>query len=149
MKYLTKEWYLRCQTWPMPQELWAEIEDTIKAYREMQEAEPLPEGLLDSFRFHDFAVMSSSHPEPGANLLLRLGEPGYASRLLTFRSAFVKGTLPPKDSTLIYWELYRHKSGRGLEVHLLFHHWKKGAKKVTAEQLYDPVIRCEALLISE
>lgn len=149
MKYLTKDWYLRCQTWPMPQELLDEINDTLKTYRAVQEAEPLPEGLLESFRFHDFEVLSGSQSEPGADLLLRLGEPGYESRLLTFRNAFVKGTLPPPDSTLIYWELYRHKSGCGLEVHLLFHHWKKGAKKVTAEQLFDPVIRCEELLIEE
>ena len=147
MKYLPKDWYLRCQTWPMPKELLDEINDTLKAYREMQEAEPLPEGLLETFQFHDFEVLSFSHAEPGADLLLRLGEPGYESRLLTFRNAFVKGALPPVGSTLIYWELYRHRSGHRLEVHLLFHHWKKGAKKVTAEQLFDPVIRCDELLI--
>lgn len=49
MRYLTKEWYIACQTDPMTPEAQRRLEQIDRAYRAAQTREALPEGLLQRF----------------------------------------------------------------------------------------------------
>ena len=53
MRYLTKDWYMLCQTHPMPDELKKKLDGIAASYREAQAREKLPEKLRQDFMFHD------------------------------------------------------------------------------------------------
>ena len=56
MRYLTKEWYLACQTRPMTAEIQAQLDETSHAFRAARACEDLPPDLLRDFSFHDGVV---------------------------------------------------------------------------------------------
>ena len=56
MRYLTKDWYIACQTDPMTPEVQKRLDEIDRAYCAAQTREALPDGLLRRFFFHDGAV---------------------------------------------------------------------------------------------
>ena len=46
MRYLTKEWYIACQTDPMTPEVQKRLDEIDRAYCAAQTREALPDGLL-------------------------------------------------------------------------------------------------------
>ena len=60
MRYLTKDWYIACQTDPMTPEVQKRLDEIDRAYCAAQTREALPDGLLRRFFFHDGAVRESS-----------------------------------------------------------------------------------------
>ena len=49
MRYLTKEWFLACQTWPMTAEVQRRLDETSRAFRAAQAREALPPELARDF----------------------------------------------------------------------------------------------------
>ena len=46
MRYLTKEWYLAGQTWPVAADVQARLDETGRAFREARAREDLPPELM-------------------------------------------------------------------------------------------------------
>ena len=70
-----------------------------------------------AFFFHDGAVREIV---TGTDLTLRIDSPYSEYHTVTFRNANVKQEPPRVGAVWLYRELYRHKSGRGYEAHILF-----------------------------
>ena len=66
MRYLTKDWYIACQTDPMTPEVQKRLDEIDRAYCAAQTREALPDGLLRRFFFHDGAARSAPvrHTQP-------------------------------------------------------------------------------------
>ena len=79
--------------------------------------ETLPDGLLQQFFFHDGVVREII---TGTDLTLRIDSPYSEYHTVTFRGARLKQEPPRVGAVWLYRELYRHKSGMGYEVHILF-----------------------------
>ena len=56
MRYLTKDWYIACQTDPMTPEVQERLDEIDRAYCAAQTREALPDGLLQRLFFHDGTV---------------------------------------------------------------------------------------------
>ena len=56
----------------------------------------------------------------GEDLTLRIDSPYSEHHTVTFRGARIKQEPPQTGAVWLYRELYRHKSGRGYEAHILF-----------------------------
>ena len=117
MRYLTKEWYIACQADPMTPEVQKQLDEIDRAYCAAQTREALPDGLLRRFFFHDGAVREIV---TGTDLTLRIDSPYSEYHTVTFRGARLKQEPPRVGAVWLYRELYRHKSGMGYEVHILF-----------------------------
>ena len=117
MRYLTKKWYIACQTGPMTPEVQKRLDEIYWAYCAAQTRETLPEGLLRRFFFHDGVVREILS---GEDLTLRIDSPYSEYHTVTFRGARIKQEPPQTGAVWLYRELYRHKSGRGYEAHILF-----------------------------
>ena len=110
MRYLTKEWYIACQTAPMTPEVQKRLDEIDRAYCAAQTRETLPDGLLQQFFFHDGVVREII---TGTDLTLRIDSPYSEYHTVTFRNALLKQEQPPVGAVWLYRELYRHKSGSG------------------------------------
>lgn len=117
MRYLTKEWYIACQADPMTPEVQKQLDEIDRAYCAAQTRETLPDGLLQQFFFHDGVVREII---TGTDLTLRIDSPYSEYHTVTFRGARLKQEPPRVGAVWLYRELYRHKSGMGYEVHILF-----------------------------
>ena len=115
MRYLTKEWYIACQSDPMTPEVQKQLDEIERAYCAAQTRETLPDGLLQQFFFHDGVVREII---TGTDLTLRIDSPYSEYHTVTFRGARLKQEPPRVGAVWLYRELYRHKSGMGYEVHL-------------------------------
>ena len=117
MRYLTKEWYITCQTDPMTPEVRKRLDEIDRAYCAAQTREALPEGLLQRFFFHDGVVREII---TGQNLTLCIDSPYSEYHAVTFCGARLKHEPPRAGAVWLYRELYRHKSGKSYEAHILF-----------------------------
>ena len=144
MRYLTKDWYMLCQTHPMPDELKKKLDGIMASYREAQSRENLPEKLRQNFMFHDGEALEVT---AGTDFVIRLKSPFSDYRKIIFQDAVVKQETPPVGAWWLYEELYRHKSGVGYEAHVLFHKLSGPAHKGTlASDLFDTKIICRDIL---
>ena len=143
MRYLTKEWYIACQTDPMTPEVQKRLDEIDRAYCAAQTREALPDGLLRRFFFHDGAVREIV---TGTDLTLRIDSPFSEYHTVTFRNANVKQEPPRVGAVWLYRELYRHKSGRGYEAHILFEAPAGPVyRKICAAALIDTRIICDEI----
>ncbi len=146
MRYLTKEWFLACQTWPMTAEVQRRLDETSRAFRAAQAREALPPELARDFSFHD-GVVREIHT--GDDLVLAIDCPFSSCHTVTFRHARVKQPLPPSGAVWLYEELYRHKSGTGYEAHILLETPAGSARrKIQPSDLFDLKIICSEILFA-
>ena len=117
MRYLTKAWYLASQKYPLNDEEQKALREAQLARRAAEERDAVPDGMRESFCFHDAAVRGSYR---GADYVISLDGALSPVRSVVFRDALVKGETPPDGAVWLYEELYRHKSGSGYEAHILF-----------------------------
>ena len=87
MRYLTKEWYIACQTAPMTPGVQKRLDEIDRAYCAAQTREALPDGLLQRLFFHDGTVREII---TGTDLTLRIDSPFSEYHTVTFRNANVK-----------------------------------------------------------
>ena len=145
MRYLTKDWFMSTQTYPMPDELKKRSDEIMASYREAQDKELLPDTLRREFMFHDGEVLAIA---AGADFVVQIKSPFSDHHKITFREASVKQEIPPVGAMWLYQELYRHKSGDGYEAHILFYkHSKPEHKKVLTSDLFDTKIICKDILL--
>ena len=143
MRYLTKEWYLACQTRPMTQAVQKKLDDISKAYRTAIETNGLPDELNRSFSFHDGIIQEIIS---GTDHAFRIDCPFSEYHTVIFRSAMLKQEQPPVGAVWLYQELYRHKSGTGYEAHILFYAPAKTAqRRISASDLIDTKIICSGI----
>ena len=143
MRYLTKEWYIACQTDPMTLEAQRRLEQIDRAYRAPQTREALPEGLLQRFFFHDGVVREII---AGTDYTLRIDSPYSGFHTVTFCGARLKQEQPRAGAVWLYRELYRHKSGTGYEAHILFEAPSGPAHRgIRPSDLLDVKIICEEI----
>lgn len=143
MRYLTKEWHLACQTWPVTADIQKQLDETGRAFRAAQAQENLPLELVRNFSFHDGAVRDI---RVGEDLTLFLDCPFSSYHTVIFRHARVKQPLPPAGAVWLYEELYRHKSGTGYEAHILLEAPAASAsRKPQLAGLFDPKIICSEI----
>lgn len=135
MRYLTKEWYMLCQTFPMPPELQKKLDGISAAYRQAWENEKLPDRLCRDFMFHDGEVLAVI---AGTDFVIQIKSPFSDYHKITFLDAEVKQEPPPIGAWWLYEELYHRKSGAGYEAHILF------SRK--ADELFDTIIVCRDIL---
>ena len=57
MRYLTKDWYIACQTDPMTPEVQKRLDEIDRAYCAAQTREALPDGLLRRFFLFSFYII--------------------------------------------------------------------------------------------
>ena len=121
MRYLDKNWYLKSQKYPPDDETY----EAVKALNEAEIKSGVPEELRRDLCFHDGKIISEetvqSGAEPifsGSDYTLRIQCP-YRQETVTFRDAIVKTERPPIGAEWLYEEVYRHKSGKGYEIHIL------------------------------
>lgn len=146
MRYLTKDWYMRCQSYPKSHELEKELSGISESCRQAREKEDLPDRLRQGFMFHDGDVLAVS---AGKDLIIRIKSPFSDYHTITFIDAVVKQEPLPVGAWWLYEELYRHKSGVGYEVHILS--LKASGprhKKVLASDLFDTKIICSDILLA-
>ena len=144
MRYMTKEWYMLWQTYPMPDKLRTELGGVSALYREAQTRETLPEKLRQNFGFHDGEVLEVA---AGTDFVIRLKSPYSDYQKITFQDAIVKQEMPPVGAWWLYEELYCHKSGVGYEAHILFHKASGPRhKKILLSDLFDTKIICGDIL---
>ena len=98
MRYLTKDWYIACQTDPMTPEVQKRLDEIDRAYCAAQTREALPDGLLRRFFFHDGAVREIV---TGTDLTLRIDSTYSEYHTVTFRprrrGLAVPGALPAQE----------------------------------------------------
>ena len=147
MRYLTKEWFLACQAWPIAQDAQKKLDDLMRSYHEAQLREALPDGLREKFSFHDGVVRQFTC---GQDCTLRIDSPFSSYHTVIFRNAVCRQALPPVGAVWLYEELYRHKSGTGLEAHILFSAPQKPAhKKMLPSDLIEWKILCSEIVFAE
>ena len=143
MRYLTKEWYIACQTDPMTPVVQKRLDEIDRAYCAAQTREALPDGLLQRFFFHDGAVRKII---TGTDLTLCIDSPYSEFHTVTFRNATIKQEPPRVGAVWLYRELYRHKSGTGYEAHILFEAPAGPAhRKLRPSDLIDTKIICDEI----
>lgn len=82
----------------------------------------------------------------GTDLTLRIDSPFSEYHTVTFRSAKMKQEPPVVGAVWLYRELYRHKSGRGYEAHILFEAPAGPVyRKICAAALIDTRIICDEI----
>ena len=138
MRYFTKEWYIACQTDPMTPAVELRLDEIDRAYQAVQTREALPDRLLRRFFFHDGAVRQII---TGTDLTLRIDSPYSEYHTVTFRSAKIKQEPPCVGAVWLYRELYRHKSGRGYETHMLL-------QRARSEELIETRVVCGDIQIN-
>ncbi len=143
MRYLTKEWYLAGQTWPVAADVQARLDETGRAFREARAREDLPPELMRDLSFHD-GVIREIHV--GEDLTFSIDSPFSGYHTVIFRHARVKQTLPPTGAVWLYEELYRHKSGTGYEAHILLEApTRSGRRSLQPADLFDLKIICSEI----
>lgn len=144
MRYLTKAWYLASQKYPLNDGEQKRLEEISSACRAAEACEVLPGGLREKFCFHDAAVRGEYH---GADYVLSLDASLSPVRSVVFRDASIKGETPPDGAVWLYEELYRHKSGRGYEAHILFEAMQGEVhKRLREADLFDLKIICSDIV---
>lgn len=140
MRYLTKEWYLACQTANMTAEAQKKLDEAVRACRTAMEREAVPEELRRGFSFHDGVILEI---HSGTDYILRVDCPFSGFHTVVFRGARLRQEQPPVGAIWLYEELYRHKSGSGYEAHILFETPSGPThKKMRASDLTDLKIIC-------
>ena len=138
MRYLTKEWYILSQTYPLPEALERQLQEAETARQKAQAQ--LPEELLRSFMFHDGIIQRI---DAGKDYTISIVSPWSAFHKITFCDAIVKQEEPPVGAVWLYQELYPHKSGIGYEAHMLFHkHSPAEGKGISPSCLFDLKVIC-------
>ena len=124
MRYLTKNWYLECQK---PAFDMNRINAAAAALNKAEKNDHIPEPLKRGLCFHDGKVISEttavSKAAPafsGRDYILSIDCPMNPHSVVTFHDALVKSERSPEGSNWLYEEIYRHKSGNGYEIHILF-----------------------------
>ena len=146
MRYLTKEWFLACQSCPIAPGEQKKLDDTVHAFRAAQQREALPDELREKFNFHDGVVKKSVFD---SDCTLFIDSPFSSYHMLTFQNAICRQALPPVGAVWLYAELYRHKSGSGFEAHVLFSVPQKLAhKKMLPSDLLEWKIVCSDIVFS-
>lgn len=84
MRYLTKEWYLAGQTWPVAADVQARLDETGRAFREARARADLPPELMRDFSFHD-GVIQEIHV--GEDLTFSIDSPFSGYHTVIFRHA--------------------------------------------------------------
>lgn len=147
MRYLTKDWFIRTQTYPMPEGLKKELDGIAASCQEAQNKELLPDALRRNFLFHDGKVLAITS---GADCIVHIKSPFSGYHKITFLEASVKQEIPPVGAVWLYQELYRHKSGNGYEAHILFSKPSKPVhKKFLTSDLFDMKIICKNILLEQ
>ena len=140
MRYLTKDWFILSQSFPVTEDRRRELDRLTAAYRKAQADEALPAELRQSFSFHDGTVEAARHD---GDIVLRVSSPYSRYRSVRFCGALLKQELPPPGAVWLYEELYRHKSGRGYEAHILLYSGLDTPHRVILpEELTDLKIVC-------
>ncbi len=140
MRYLTRDWYLKCQTYPRTQALDKELKEIEGAYRVAQDREQLPTSLRKGFVFHDGVI---SKIVVGKDCTIEISSPYSPYHKVIFRDALIKQELPPVGATWLYEELYNHKSGTGYEAHILsFRMMGPSHKGILESDLFETKIIC-------
>lgn len=121
MRYLDKNWFIKSQEYPPD----GNVDDALKALRAAEDKDGIPEKLRHDLCFHDGKVISEeivqSGAEPvfsGKDYILRLNCPSEHDTVI-FRDTIVKAERSPAGAEWLYEEIYRHKSGKGYEIHIL------------------------------
>lgn len=147
MRYLTKDWFMRMQTYPMPEELKKKLNGIAAFYQEAQNKELLSDVLRRDFMFHDGEVLEIT---AGADFIVHIKSPFSSYHKITFREASIKQEIPPVGAVWLYQELYRHKSGNGYEAHILFYKRSKPEhKKILTSDLFNMKIICKDILLEQ
>ena len=143
MRYLTKEWYLACQAWPVTPEVQKQLDEISRACRAARAREDLPPALVQDFSFHD-GVVRQIHAAD--DLTFTIDCPFSSYHMIIFRHARLKQPLPPCGAVWLYEELYRHKSGTGYEAHILLGDPTGSARrKPLLTELFDLKIICSEI----
>ena len=143
MRYLTKDWYIACQTAPMTPEVQKRLDEIDRAYCAAQTREALPDGLLRRFFFHDGAVREIV---TGTDLTLRIDSPYSEYHTVTFRNANVKQEPPRVGAVGRYLVRDWVEGGRGDEAHTLFEAPAGPVyRKICAAALIDTRIICDEI----
>ena len=146
MRYFTKEWYIACQTDPMTPAVERRLDEIDRAYQAVQTREALPEALRRKLFFHDGVVRDI---QTGTDYTLCIDCPFSPYHTVTFRNALLKQEQPPVGAVWLYRELYRHKSGSGYEVHILFDaHAGPPHEKILPSDLIDLKIICSDIEVA-
>ncbi len=144
MRYLTKDWYLKCQIYPQTAALKEELEKTENSCRAELVKQNLPADLRGKFMFHDGNV---SQVKTGTDFTMEISSPYSEYHRIIFRNAVLKQDMPPVGATWLYEELYRHKSGVGYEAHILFFKMMKPRHKTILDSdLFETRIICEDIV---
>ena len=93
MRYLTKDWYLMSQQYPMPEEVQEKVHAAWKAFREAQAREDIPQELAGRLSLHDGDVTGVVM---GEDCVLAVDSPYSGSHRITFRNA-VSGPEQPAE----------------------------------------------------
>ncbi len=144
IRYLTKDWYLKCQIYPQTQGLKEELDNAVNAYRTEQEKIKIPPDLCRKLMFHDGNI---SKIEIGTDCTIEIESPYSEHNRIIFINAIIQQELPPVGATWLYEEIYFHKSGVGYEVQILsFKMMKPNHKKILKSDLFETKIICKDIL---
>lgn len=123
MRYLDKNWHLECQKPAFDMD---RINAAAAALNEAEANDHIPEPLKHGLCFHDGKVISETTAVSeaavfsGCDYILRIDCPLNPNSVVTFHDALVKSERSPEGSNWLYEEIYRHKSGNGYEIQILF-----------------------------
>lgn len=146
MRYLTKEWFLACQVYPISQDARKKLDDIMRSFHAAQLREALPDGMREKFSFHDGIVRKIICDR---DCTIQLDSPFSSHHTVIFQNAICKQALPPVGAVWLYEELYRHKSGTGFESHILFSAPQKPAhKKMLPSDLIEWKILCSEIVFA-
>ena len=133
MRYMTKQWFAGRQT--------GETKNPAQAPALAHAArvrEQLPEELDRDFHFHDGTVLAV---KLGNDLTLDIKSAYSPHSRIVFMDALIRGGEPKPGDTWLYEELYRHKSGRGYEAHMLL-------QRARSEELIETRVVCGDIQIN-
>ncbi len=144
MRYLTKDWYIKCQIYPQTKALKEELDQAVNEYRAEQNSGKMPTDLCRKMMFHDGTIWNV---KTGADCIMEVDSPYSEYRSIIFCDALIKQELPPSGATWLYEEIYPHKSGVGYEVHILSYKMlKPGHKTIKSSDLFDTKIICKDIM---
>ena len=130
MRYLTKQWYLDCQAASITPDAQKKLDDTMR----------------EKFRFHDGVIKKILCD---SDCTLWISSPFSSYHSVVFQDAVCRQSPPPVGAVWLYAELYRHKSGRGFEAHVLFSAPQKPVhKKVLPSDLIEWKVVCSNIVFA-
>lgn len=146
MRYLTKQWYLDCQAASITPDAQKKLDDTMRAFQAAQLREALPDEMREKFRFHDGVIKKILCD---SDCTLWISSPFSSYHSVVFQDAVCRQSPPPVGAVWLYAELYRHKSSRGFEAHVLFSAPQKPVhKKVLPSDLIEWKVVCSNIVFA-